>query len=949
MPEMCSNSLSVTSSKPIPVSANQSAANASQRGANSSTMQSISNNQSNNPGGNNNTSGGSRANNRMQAEDPNNSRPNSSCSESGSGGSESEDLGFGDEVISYKDEGETFNYAVEELIPHCGVAAVAAVAQDSLQDIKSSLINEHPTVGSPVSAETRHHGSYQTSANLTNNNHLNQGQLDASKFHDSSSSRVQTRAPSDKSDEPGGGGGGRSAADYYGSEAAAAGAKQQQYYQSHPQYTTLSAANSANSGSSTGNNNSSSNSNNPVGGGGGTNSTCSNPPSGNTQHHKQQQLTPNHTVIELSSTQNPAPGSLNHPNSTNSPVGQATQQQVASSVHTQQQQQQLHSSNFAAAQVALTAAMYSQLTGAELPYASAAVAASAADIDPKTGGLRNAFAPAAYTTPSYHDFALAPQWAAAPSPAAGAMMFHAGAAAMHPNAYHHGAGAILPGAHRAAAAAAFPFYLGGMANLSPEEIDKRNKEHAAALVAHQQQQVAEAEHKSYRPYVKKPLNAFMLFMKENREKVMQESTLKESAAINQILGRKWHQLDRTEQAKYYEMARRERAIHLKLYPGWSARDNYAMGKHRKKRKRPQGPTAAHVGMGGQHMGVGVGVGVMPQQAPQLQMPNPGMLAQSMKAEFSDIDKKCRARFGMDQQDAWCKHCRRKKKCQFMIKTEDGFQMTVANPNSGDDSEDQCSESEECLAAERAAQLQQSAVALGYHHPHQQLGQLSPPSLAAAAVASAGQHINVNCQQQNTAGVNSNNSSCATPGAQIPTATDMTINKNNSANSSSSSNLLPGHTSAGGAQLDLGSGQPSGGGSVSPPTTGLNPGNPAVSVHHNQTSQAQAQMAAAQVAAAGVLLAANHSSLLPQNPISTPAHAAAAQQNLAPFFAAAVAVSGQHNGGYPPNSNAAGSQVMGNAAGGLPFSTSSAHHPFATSVAAGSAGLFSQNVHAAASN
>ena len=44
--------------------------------------------------------------------------------------------------------------------------------------------------------------------------------------------------------------------------------------------------------------------------------------------------------------------------------------------------------------------------------------------------------------------------------------------------------------------------------------------------------------KPSKPYVKKPLNAFMLFMKENREKVMQESTLKESAAINQILGRK---------------------------------------------------------------------------------------------------------------------------------------------------------------------------------------------------------------------------------------------------------------------------------------------------------------------------------------------------------------------------------------------------------------------------
>ena len=41
-----------------------------------------------------------------------------------------------------------------------------------------------------------------------------------------------------------------------------------------------------------------------------------------------------------------------------------------------------------------------------------------------------------------------------------------------------------------------------------------------------------------RPYVKKPLNAFMLFMKEQRAKVVQEGTLKESAAINQILGRK---------------------------------------------------------------------------------------------------------------------------------------------------------------------------------------------------------------------------------------------------------------------------------------------------------------------------------------------------------------------------------------------------------------------------
>ncbi|RXM99597.1 Mothers against decapentaplegic-like 4 [Acipenser ruthenus] len=36
----------------------------------------------------------------------------------------------------------------------------------------------------------------------------------------------------------------------------------------------------------------------------------------------------------------------------------------------------------------------------------------------------------------------------------------------------------------------------------------------------------------------------------------------------------WHSLTREEQAKYYELARKERQLHSQLYPGWSARDNY---------------------------------------------------------------------------------------------------------------------------------------------------------------------------------------------------------------------------------------------------------------------------------------------------------------------------------------------------------------------------------------
>uniref|UniRef100_A0AAR2KQB0 HMG box domain-containing protein n=1 Tax=Pygocentrus nattereri TaxID=42514 RepID=A0AAR2KQB0_PYGNA len=98
------------------------------------------------------------------------------------------------------------------------------------------------------------------------------------------------------------------------------------------------------------------------------------------------------------------------------------------------------------------------------------------------------------------------------------------------------------------------------------------------------------EREPKKPVIKKPLNAFMLYMKEMRAKVIAECTLKESAAINQILGRRWHALTREEQAKYYELARKERQLHMQLYPSWSARDNYGKRKRRKRDKQQDSTT-----------------------------------------------------------------------------------------------------------------------------------------------------------------------------------------------------------------------------------------------------------------------------------------------------------------------------------------------------------------------
>lgn len=52
----------------------------------------------------------------------------------------------------------------------------------------------------------------------------------------------------------------------------------------------------------------------------------------------------------------------------------------------------------------------------------------------------------------------------------------------------------------------------------------------------------------------------------------------------QELGRRWHDLPKEEQQRYYELAKTDREQHMQKYPGWSARENYAINK-KKKRKR----------------------------------------------------------------------------------------------------------------------------------------------------------------------------------------------------------------------------------------------------------------------------------------------------------------------------------------------------------------------------
>ncbi|CAF94530.1 unnamed protein product [Tetraodon nigroviridis] len=105
---------------------------------------------------------------------------------------------------------------------------------------------------------------------------------------------------------------------------------------------------------------------------------------------------------------------------------------------------------------------------------------------------------------------------------------------------------------------------------------------------HHQDQSSRKRKQAERPqkqqvYIKKPLNAFMLFMKEQRPTVRPSIRCQGSGAVNAFLGKVWKSLSKKEQEKYYEAAEKERFLHQQKYPGWSNKENY--GKMRTKAEK----------------------------------------------------------------------------------------------------------------------------------------------------------------------------------------------------------------------------------------------------------------------------------------------------------------------------------------------------------------------------